>query len=929
MCFCGVGPIAISATKIVKRVYAIDLNPQAVDYIEMNSVLNKLESKIEIYNMDGRRFINAMLTSNKVKPITHVIINLPNDAAEFLDAFRGIFRSRPKDKGLTFPMIHVYGFSKEMRTSVMCFCGVGPIAISATKIVKRVYAIDLNPQAVDYIEMNSVLNKLESKIEIYNMDGRRFINAMLTSDKVEPITHVIINLPNDAAEFLDAFGGIFRSRPKDKGLTFPMIHVYCECFASRVYCDGCGYSCCRNKVETQAARQLALANGLCWVMCFCGVGPITISTTKIVKRVYAIDLNPQVVDYIEMNSVLNKLESKIEIYNMDGRRFTNAMLTSDKVEPITHVIINLPNDAAEFLDAFRGIFRSRPKDKGLTFPMIHVYGFSKEMRTSVMCFCGVGPIAISATKIVKRVYAIDLNPQAVDYIEMNSVLNKIESKIEIYNMDGRRFINAMLTSDKEVIKLFQTHHKFSKMARQTDLLKKIVFTRSDWCVHVRVVRMWEPLFGKQQFPSSLELDGTRMWCTVPQLMIKSVKMKVKENGVYVLQNFFVGLSTFHIRSCADVLNRNGVNKVDLIDVMGLLVTKHDIVPFSIEGKSHRRLTIVLQDLEKNTIECTLWDSYIDELFNGTRYNIVTVLPSKTFKGQMIITNTRHSETKMWINSNIFVINDFKKSLSGDDGDASSQLITTVSSTQSETLVDDLMSSPVRSIEELLTLEEEQSYGYVRLYVVETNVVDSIAPISVIIRDRECFQIYGKTTNEMRETKDGNVLSFPAELELICGRKFLFKIHKKSARNSSRELTYHVMNITDDKNLLTKFFISPSGGVFDEKPYVTAEETPCSNSQESVGDTISKDCTPAKRLFPTPAMDDDSHNASATKVPKITVKVENPSPFFLPLIKQPPPAQTRLLYSPPILTHHQSPPEAAVTPLLPSLCPPLKPTFLTF
>ncbi|KAM7272418.1 hypothetical protein ACFE04_027081 [Oxalis oulophora] len=392
-----------------------------------------------------------------------------------------------------------------------------------------------------------------------------------------------------------------------------------------------------------------------------------------------------------------------------------------------------------------------------------------------------------------------------------------------------------------------------------------------------VLRMWEPLFGKQQFPSELELavmdnEGTRMWCTVPQLMIKSVKMKVKENGVYVLQNFFVGLSTvkpnqtrvstqkykinfqqntsiittddhdfpptrFDIRSCADVLNRNGVNEVDLIDVLGLLVTKHDIVPFSIEGKPHRRLTIVLQDLD----------------------------------------------------------------LSVDDGDASSQLITTVSSTQSETLVDDLMSSHVRSIEELLTLEEgaivwicgtvmgivpSEKWCYLgckkcsksvkkdgNRYLVETNVVDSTAPISVTIWDREGFQIYGKTTNEMRETKDGNVSLFPAELKLICGRKFLFKIHKKSANNNSGELCYHVMKITEDKNLLTKFVISPSGGLSDEKPYVTTDKTPCSKSQESVGDTISKDCTPAKRLFPTPAIDDDSHNASATKVPKITIKVE--------------------------------------------------------
>ncbi|KAM7255591.1 hypothetical protein ACFE04_008489 [Oxalis oulophora] len=36
------------------------------------------------------------------------------------------------------------------------------------------------------------------------------------------------------------------------------LKLYCECFASGVYCDGCGCSCCRNKVETEAARQLAV-----------------------------------------------------------------------------------------------------------------------------------------------------------------------------------------------------------------------------------------------------------------------------------------------------------------------------------------------------------------------------------------------------------------------------------------------------------------------------------------------------------------------------------------------------------------------------------------------------------------------------------------------------------------------------------------------
>ncbi|KAF7822785.1 tRNA (guanine(37)-N1)-methyltransferase 1 [Senna tora] len=55
------------------------------------------------------------------------------------------------------------------RNDVVCdvFSGVGPLAISAAKIVKRVFANDLNPCAVEYLERNCVLNKLERKIEVW------------------------------------------------------------------------------------------------------------------------------------------------------------------------------------------------------------------------------------------------------------------------------------------------------------------------------------------------------------------------------------------------------------------------------------------------------------------------------------------------------------------------------------------------------------------------------------------------------------------------------------------------------------------------------------------------------------------------------------------------------------------------------------------
>ncbi|CAI9088611.1 OLC1v1022994C4 [Oldenlandia corymbosa var. corymbosa] len=110
--FAGVGPIALSAARKVKCVYANDLNPCAVDYLERNCVLNKLERKIKVFNMDGRRFIDTIFASEKARPITQVVMNLPNDAAEFLDVFRGIFRRHQKDKEHPLPRIYVYGFSK-------------------------------------------------------------------------------------------------------------------------------------------------------------------------------------------------------------------------------------------------------------------------------------------------------------------------------------------------------------------------------------------------------------------------------------------------------------------------------------------------------------------------------------------------------------------------------------------------------------------------------------------------------------------------------------------------------------------------------------------------------------------------------------------------------------------------------------------------
>lgn len=140
--FGGVGPFAMPAAKIRECiVYCNDLNPKSYEYLLGNIKGNKLHHRISPFNQDGRLFIEKSLDYLKddniwnqleegmrltlrrtdkisvAKPRTrpthfqHYVMNLPDSATEFLDAFRGLFHnSGVEEKDL--PMIHCYCFSR-------------------------------------------------------------------------------------------------------------------------------------------------------------------------------------------------------------------------------------------------------------------------------------------------------------------------------------------------------------------------------------------------------------------------------------------------------------------------------------------------------------------------------------------------------------------------------------------------------------------------------------------------------------------------------------------------------------------------------------------------------------------------------------------------------------------------------------------------
>lgn len=112
---------------------------------------------------------------------------------------------------------------KEEETVVDLFAGVGPFAIPIAKKHKnvRVYAVDVNPDAISLLKKNILLNRVEKQVVPILGDARQVVKEHL-SGKAD---HVIMNLPETALEFVD----VACEAIKPEGGT---VHYYCFVNAS-------------------------------------------------------------------------------------------------------------------------------------------------------------------------------------------------------------------------------------------------------------------------------------------------------------------------------------------------------------------------------------------------------------------------------------------------------------------------------------------------------------------------------------------------------------------------------------------------------------------------------------------------------------------------------------------------------------------------
>lgn len=104
--FAGVGPFAVSIARRRKvEIYAVDINPDAVYYMEQNIELNKLQGEIHPILSDAQEF----LESHDIKA-DRIIMNLPGTACKYLEPAICSLKSGG--------VLHYYEFSSDYETPI-------------------------------------------------------------------------------------------------------------------------------------------------------------------------------------------------------------------------------------------------------------------------------------------------------------------------------------------------------------------------------------------------------------------------------------------------------------------------------------------------------------------------------------------------------------------------------------------------------------------------------------------------------------------------------------------------------------------------------------------------------------------------------------------------------------------------------------------
>ncbi|XP_057733849.1 uncharacterized protein LOC130949029 [Arachis stenosperma] len=295
-------------------------------------------------------------------------------------------------------------------------------------------------------------------------------------------------------------------------------------------------------------------------------------------------------------------------------------------------------------------------------------------------------------------------------------------------------------------------------------------------------------------------QGGRIYATIPRSLAKKYISVILEFHMYTMSNFIV----------VDNMTKKKTY------IIGEIVGKEDPRELvTSKGIETKRLVVIVEDLEKNRLSCTLFGETVDQMLPHLDEDRLEPLFLMSGSESTSVRISHQSTQSSWVgtdelNNGMAIVKTIEQVLkSVEEGPTwIAGTIVSINAGKDDWFYKACRRCP-KKVETPIGNRYEcakcgHTHGCAALrYKVEVMVFDGTGSITLLLWDRETNQLCGKAAEKIVEEDDAKEDEYPKSLDNMMDRMVLFKINVKSGNIKHYDQIYTVMKVCDDEETLQK------------------------------------------------------------------------------------------------------------------------------
>ncbi|KAH6767028.1 hypothetical protein C2S52_018011 [Perilla frutescens var. hirtella] len=254
---------------------------------------------------------------------------------------------------------------------------------------------------------------------------------------------------------------------------------------------------------------------------------------------------------------------------------------------------------------------------------------------------------------------------------------------------------------------------------------------------------------------------------------------------------------FELKTFTDIAQMENVGDSAMFDVIGTIVSHYRPQHKEINGK----MDILLEDVEGNTITCTIWEHYVDEVIkfldSGPEAPVGIIMQlcrANIFRGEVRV-STLFNVTKILTDQKLEDIKEFTFGYLT-TGKVRSSTISTLTSSLTRSLNDEIKDGDfeLKTISEILSEGNFVERDFQLRYKLDVEVGDGTGETILDMWDIQGLELIGKKPPE-----DQVLDILPTEIDEIVGAKGFFKI---IVMHEKMKGPFIVVKVTTDEKMKT-------------------------------------------------------------------------------------------------------------------------------